>query len=124
MDQADVDRFRSKVAAEPEEDGCVMYLGGWNCDGYGIFWLDGKQVQAHRVAWTLQHGPIPDGLHVLHKCDNRYCVNIDHLFLGTAQDNVNDMIAKGRDTYGQNRGERNGWALLTEGETNLQIASC
>lgn len=71
--------------------------------------------QAHRLAWMQAHGPIPAGLHVLHKCDNRPCVNPEHLFLGTHQENVADCIAKGR----QNRGSKNGNASLTEEQARL-----
>lgn len=58
--------------------------------------IKNKAARAHRVAYELAHGPIPDGLNVLHRCDNPPCVNPAHLFLGTFQDNVDDMIAKGR----------------------------
>lgn len=70
-------------------------------DGYGYFKLDtskprrGEQC-AHRVMWMFENGAIPEGLWVLHKCDNRRCVNPNHLFLGTHQDNVDDMMRKGR----------------------------
>ena len=64
--------------------------------GYGRFLLAGKIRYAHRVAWRLTNGEIPDGLFVLHKCDNRRCCNPAHLFLGTKQDNADDMVAKGR----------------------------
>lgn len=81
---------------------------------YGSFWLDGKTVHAHRAAWLLFRGPIPEGLHVLHRCDNPPCVNWEEcLFLGTPKDNTADMIAKGR-AHEPIRGERHPWCRLTE----------
>lgn len=53
-------------------------------------------LYAHRVSWELFRGPIPNKLFVLHKCDNKNCINPDHLFLGTAKDNIHDCIRKGR----------------------------
>lgn len=64
--------------------------------GYGAINVDGKITVAHRVAWSLVNGEIPDGLFVCHKCDNPKCCNPSHLFLGTCSDNINDMCAKGR----------------------------
>lgn len=66
--------------------------------GYGDFCYEypSRHVGAHRFSWTLVHGPIEDGLCVLHRCDNRVCVNPAHLFLGTKDDNNQDMISKGR----------------------------
>jgi hypothetical protein len=82
--------------------------------GYGKFATGRRNKQttymAHRFSWVLENGPIPDGLDVLHHCDNRLCVNPDHLFLGTQQDNMDDMIAKGRSA----KGEKNPHAILTE----------
>jgi hypothetical protein len=81
-------------------EGCWPYLGASIPDGYGWVSWRGTQMGAHRVAWILTHGEIPKGMHVLHRCDNRRCVNPDHLFLGTHLDNMADMYSKGRNTRG------------------------
>lgn len=78
------------------ENGCHEWLGARNRRGYGNINVDGKSLKAHRVAWELYLGTIPDGLCVLHKCDNPPCINPEHLFLGTRQDNIDDMFSKGR----------------------------
>ena len=74
------------------DDGCWMWTAGRDGDGYGSY----RNKRAHRVAWQLTRGPIPDGLVVCHSCDNPACVRPDHLFLGTQQDNIQDMLRKGR----------------------------
>ena len=76
---------------------CVLWTGGKISTGYGKKYLGaGKERTAHRWTWEQANGPIPDGLIVRHSCDVRLCVNLEHLLLGTQQDNVNDMIERGR----------------------------
>ena len=77
---------------------CWEWLGYINTDGYGSFhWIDTKQnLNAHRFSWILHFGDIEPGYEVCHHCDNPSCVNPKHLFLGTHQDNINDMWEKGR----------------------------
>lgn len=85
-----------------DQDDCWEWQGLRNRKGYGQLWFIDQTIAAHRAAWILTHGPIPDGLWVLHKCDNPPCTNINHLFLGTNDDNVADKIAKNRQVHGAN----------------------
>jgi hypothetical protein len=91
------DRFWKYVE---KTDSCWVWTGLAKTRGYGRISraIDKKPhyFLAHRYSWMLRHGPIPDGQHVLHKCDTPVCVNPDHLFLGTHQENMADMWAKGR----------------------------
>jgi hypothetical protein len=101
-----------KYVQRGEPDDCWIWTASTDRYGYGQFKMDGKMVKAHRFSYTLAHGPIPDGLHVLHHCDNPPCVNPAHLFPGSHIDNMRDREAKGRGT----RGTANGRCRLTDEE--------
>lgn len=98
----------------PELGSCWNWLGAKNWTGYACMTVKGWHEQrANRVSWRLHRGDIPDGIKVLHKCDNRQCTNPDHLFLGTQRDNIVDMFQKGRK---DNTGTHNARAKLTESD--------
>src|SRR3990167_4818473 len=78
--------------------GCWIWMRSAQKQGYGDFRMDGKHYLTHRASYELANGPIPHGLHVLHRCDVRSCCNPEHLFVGTNQDNIADSVAKGRRT--------------------------
>lgn len=76
---------------------CILWTGPKQDHGYGMANWGNTRKRAHRAAWEVSFGPIPLGMHVLHKCDRPLCVNPDHLFLGSQADNLADMRNKGRD---------------------------
>lgn len=107
---SEIDRFLDKVSPEPNS-GCWIWTATVNQDGCGHFGIGpAKCEKAHRASYRIFKGEIPTGLIVCHKCDAPSCVNPDHLFLGTSQDNMDDAKSKGRMALG----ERSGVARLTE----------
>jgi hypothetical protein len=102
--------FRSTV--RNVENGCLEWQGKVHHSGYGQVFVDRKLWWAHRYSWTLKNGYIPNGLLVCHKCDNKVCVDVEHLFLGTHQDNVQDMLSKNR--HNPVKGESMSGAKLTD----------
>lgn len=120
----DAERFWRKVRRGGEAE-CWEWQAYRRPDGYGEFGVGKGIVRTHRFAWQLANGPIPSGLWVLHRCDNRPCVNPAHLFAGTPLDNARDMIAKGRNIAAIRpgyapRGERQGSSKLTAADV-IQI---
>lgn len=91
---------RLKFYSEPHASGCVLWTGPKISTGYGNIKIDSKNYKAHRVSWQERRGPIPYGKHVLHKCDNPSCINPDHLFIGTHDENMSDKVAKNRQAKG------------------------
>lgn len=108
--------------------GCRLWTASLMPQGYGR-WNVGQVIRcSHRVAWELFVGAIPDGMHVLHRCDTRACVNADHLFLGTNLDNIRDRVSKLRSPHGSSHyraklTERAVKEILLAPGTQRQIAS-
>ncbi len=99
-------RFFERVSKEgpshPYNSGaekCWLWTGSVDVYGYGDLRVDGKRMKAHRLSWMLHFGEVNSETHVLHCCDNPLCVNPSHLFLGTHQENMADMVRKGRVNY-------------------------
>lgn len=104
MNHGTPERFWRHTVPEPNS-GCWLWLRSIQPTGYGQFTREtGAFVYAHRMAYELTHGLIPKGRYVCHTCDVRSCVNPDHLFLGTAEDNMQDASRKGR-LHGWNAGK-------------------
>lgn len=93
-----------------EESGCIRFTGHLDGEGYGRIMVARVKYMAHRLSYSLNNGPIPDGYVVRHKCDNPSCINPEHLEVGTQADNIADKVSRGR----QARGSGAGRAILTE----------
>lgn len=89
-----IERFSTKY--DIKESGCWEWNGALRADGYGILKVDGVCDGAHRYSYKLHKGDINDGMVICHTCDNRKCINPDHLFMATQQDNLLDAMEKGR----------------------------
>ena len=96
-------RTRLQDRSLHRDTGCIEFLGA-NSKGYGNLRIERRSQLTHRLAWEVEHGPIPDGLNVLHKCDNPPCMNTDHLYLGTQSENTRDRHARSPETTA--RGEQ------------------
>jgi hypothetical protein len=111
------ERFWRMVDKKGDEE-CWEWTGALDSFGYGIIKDEkprgGRLIKAHRLSHRIHFGDIPVGLYVLHKCDNRKCVNPNHFFLGTYQDNSDDMYKKGRNV--NLRGSKIGTSRFTESE--------
>lgn len=121
-------RFWRKVVKQQGE-GCWEWIGCITKTGYGNMTFQRKTWKSHRRSWIMHYGQIPEGLDVLHKCDNKVCVRPDHLFVGTAKDNALDASKKGK----MHPGEKTAQSKLKEhqvlkirerylgGDTNLRM---
>ncbi len=117
--------FKEKM--KPMPNGCIEWQGNIDSTGYGRFYFTRQITLAHRASWLIFRGEIPNGLCILHKCDNPPCVNPDHLFVGDRKDNARDMASKGRQWVQKNpigrpvcpielkpRGEKHGMSKMTD----------
>lgn len=112
------ERLEAHSVPEPNT-GCTLWFGARCSAGYGVLNVDDRLALAHRLSWEREHGSIPDGLCVLHRCDEPLCIAPGHLFLGTRTDNSEDKVRKGRQSKGPShgvkmRGDRNGSRLHPE----------
>lgn len=121
IDARSICAFWSRV---DRTDGCWSWNGMRSASGgYGVMYVHApKRVRAHRVSFALHFGRVPAGRLVLHRCDNPSCVNPDHLFLGSHEDNMADMAAKGRARTADRAGARNPRAKLTAADVAIARA--
>jgi hypothetical protein len=96
------DRFWNKVNKDAS-GGCWEWIGNMHNNGYGLICIDKTHWRAHRLSYCIKHGSIPEGMYLMHQCDNKVCVNPEHLKPGTHQENMADMKAKGRAAKGKRK---------------------
>lgn len=106
---SDISRFWSKVNVDSPLN-CWEWQAYLNHSDYGMYQLDDRPFYAHRISYFLEHGTLPEGIFILHRCDNPKCVNPNHLFTGTLEDNARDRAQKHRSR--DSRGEKSGSAKL------------
>jgi hypothetical protein len=111
----DLERLLSKTQIDPVT-GCWNWTASKDTHGYGHLRHQGRIRLAHRFSYELHCGPVPEGMQVCHKCDNRVCLNPDHLFIGTWRDNMLDKLAKGRQSRARQYGNKNPAAKLSEAD--------
>jgi len=105
-----MNKFWEKVD-KTDPSGCWIWTGARSSAGYGQIRIQHRLYYAHRLMWIIMRGVIPYGLEILHKCDNPWCVNPDHLFIGSQSDNIIDSVSKGR--FNRPWGENHPKAKLT-----------
>lgn len=112
-----LERFWQRL--QKTETDCWVWPGPVNAGGYGLIKVKRRHLVTHRYAYQHSHGEIPDGMKVLHRCDNPPCCNPAHLFLGTQADNLDDMRRKGRAVYPEKKTACHNGHLLTPENTKL-----
>lgn len=102
LTQSDINRFFHYVWPDPVgPNRCILFAGSLGSNGYGQLNISKHPTPTHRIAWVISNGQIPEHLCVCHTCDNKACVNVNHLFLGTKSDNAKDMVSKNRSASGE-----------------------
>ena len=120
MKNLDISFFQKQ--SSPNSRGCWIWDKYVQSGGYGQLGFKGQRWLAHRLCWAVCKGPIPEGLCVCHACDTPRCVNPDHLFLGSAKDNVADMVNKGRNLNGFCKGHKKAKGRRVRKLTSAQVA--